>query len=47
LPEGYAEYLEQMGITGINYEEYCVLLLEVSMDLFMLLGSGGRNSRRL
>jgi len=28
LPEGYVEYLEQMGITGINYEEYCVLLLK-------------------
>ena len=34
LPEGYVEYLEQiMGITGITYEEYCVLLLKAIYGL--------------
>ncbi len=33
LNECYVEYIEQMGITGINYEEYCVCLLKAIYEL--------------
>jgi len=36
LPEGYADYLEQMVSTVINYEELCVLLLKAIYGLIQV-----------
>jgi len=33
LPEGYVEFLEEIGIKGITYEDFCVLLLKAIYGL--------------